>query len=168
MIGILIIQLLKARGCRQIIAVDVEPERLEMAQRFGATTTLASNVADLGARVRQITEGRGADVTFEAVGLEATVRMALESTRKGGTTTLVGNLSPKIEFPLQAVVTRELTLVGSCASAGEYSECLAMIADGFIDVSTFVSAVAPLSHGAEWFERLRAREKGLMKVLLAP
>jgi len=48
--------------------------------------------------VKQITDGRGADVTFEAVGLGATVKMALESTRKGGTATLVGNLSPTIEI----------------------------------------------------------------------
>ena len=94
--------------------------------------------------------------------------MAIDSTRKGGTVTLVGNLSPTIDLPLQAVVTREITLAGSCASAGEYPECLQMIADGIVDVGTFVSASVPLSQGPEWFGRLHAREKGLMKVLLKP
>ena len=168
MIGLLIVQVLRARGCTRIIAVDVDPARLQMARRFGATMTLASDTADLAARVREMTEGRGADIVFEAVGLAATVRMAVDSTRKGGHVTLVGNLSPTVELPLQAVVTRELTLAGSCASAGEYPECLQLIADGSVDVTAFVSAEAPLSQGAEWFKRLHAHERGLMKVLLKP
>jgi L-iditol 2-dehydrogenase len=168
MIGLLVVQILKARGCKRIIAVDVDPGRLEVARRFGAAMTLTSDAADLPARVRTMTEGRGADVVFEAVGLAATVRLAVDSTRKGGRITLVGNLSPSIELPLQAVVTRELTLAGSCASAGEYPECLQMIADGRVDVTSFVSAEAPLDQGAEWFARLHAKERGLMKVLLKP
>jgi L-iditol 2-dehydrogenase len=168
MIGLLIVQVLRARGCKEIIAVDVDPGRLEMARRFGATSTLASDASDVAASVRSMTEGGGADITFEAVGLAATVKMAIDSTRKGGTVTLVGNLSPTIDLPLQAVVTREITLAGSCASAGEYPECLQMIADGIVDVGTFVSASVPLSQGPEWFGRLHAREKGLMKVLLKP
>jgi L-iditol 2-dehydrogenase len=66
------------------------------------------------------------------------------------------------------VVTRQLTLIGSCASAGEYPECLELIASGSVNVTDFISAAAPLEEGAAWFGRLRAREKGLMKVLLTP
>ena len=81
---------------------------------------------------------------------------------------LVGNLTPQVELPLQAVVTRELTLYGSCASSGEYPACLEMIARGAIDVEALTSAVAPLAEGAEWFQRLRQGEDGLMKVILRP
>jgi len=62
------------------------------------------------------------------------------------------------------VVIRELTLIGTCASAGEYPACLDLIASGRIDVKGFICASAPLEAGARWFERLYAREKGLMKV----
>jgi L-iditol 2-dehydrogenase len=81
---------------------------------------------------------------------------------------LVGNLTPTVDLPLQAVVTRELTLLGSCASAGEYPVCLQMIARGAIDVEPIASATAPLRDGAEWFDRLRQGEEGLLKVLLRP
>ena len=95
-------------------------------------------------------------------------KTALTSLRKGGALTLVGNLSPTLEFPLQVAVTREITVYGSCASAGEYPACLQMIARGAIEVDSLISAAAPLREGAEWFERLYRREPGLMKVILQP
>jgi L-iditol 2-dehydrogenase len=168
MIGLLVIQILKAKGCAQIFAVDPDPERLALASRFGATTTLDSGSADVAGTARRLASGMGVDVAFEAVGLSATLKTALDSTRKGGSVVLVGNLSPIVDLPLQSVVTREITLLGTCASAGEYPECMRMIADGTVDVSAFLSAVAPLRDGASWFNRLHSREKGLMKVLLAP
>jgi L-iditol 2-dehydrogenase len=64
------------------------------------------------------------------VGVAATVDLALRCLRKGGTATLIGNVTPKIEFPLQTVVTRELTIYGSCASQGEYPACLDMLSRG--------------------------------------
>jgi L-iditol 2-dehydrogenase len=80
----------------------------------------------------------------------------------------VGNLKPSVELPLQLVVTRQLSLNGSCASAGEYPECLDLIASGKVDVDSFISEVAPLYEGASWFKRLYDQEKGLMKVILKP
>jgi L-iditol 2-dehydrogenase len=66
------------------------------------------------------------------------------------------------------VVTRELTLVGMLASAGEYPRAIELIASGAIRVAPLISAVAPLADGPEWFERLYAREPGLLKVVLSP
>ena len=87
-----------------------------------------TRTGDAAAEMRRLTDGRGADVAVEAVGLPATVRIAVESVRKGGALTLVGNLSPKVDLPLQSVVTREITLYGSCASRGEYPACLDLMA----------------------------------------
>jgi L-iditol 2-dehydrogenase len=168
MIGLLVVQVLKARGCGSIIAVDMDESRLAMALRFGATEAIASGTADVAGRVRALTGGRGADAAFEVVGLAATLAAAVDCVRKGASITLVGNLSRSVELPLQSVVTRQLTLIGTCASAGEYPACLELIASGKVDVTAFVSAAAPLEMGAQWFERLHAGEKGLMKVLLKP
>ena len=115
-----------------------------------------------------MTGGRGADVAFEAVGISATVNAAIGLVRRGATVTLVGNLSPAVEMPLQAVVTRQLRLQGSCSIAGEYPAALAMIERGTVDVGAMLSAVAPLSDGAAWFDRLYRKERGLMKVILKP
>jgi len=168
MIGLLVVQALRAAGCAKIIAVDLDESRLSVAQKMGAAVTIKADAGDLQERIRALTEGRGADAAFEVVGLPQTVKTAIESVRKGGSVTLVGNLKPQAELPLQWVVTRELTLLGTCASAGEYPACLELIASGKINVTDFISATAPLDQGAHWFDRLYTGERGLMKVLLTP
>lgn len=168
MIGLLVVQALRAMGCGDIIAIDLDKEKLKLASKFGATHTIEAGEPDLQQKVRALTTGRGVDAAFEAVGVGATVKTAIESVRKGGSVTLIGNLKPQVELPLQSVVTRELMLIGTCASAGEYPACLDLIANGKINVTDFISATAPLEEGAQWFERLYSGEKGLMKVLLKP
>jgi len=81
---------------------------------------------------------------------------------------LIGNLFPTVDVPLQAVVSRQIRLQGSCAIAGEYPAVLEMIRRRSLDVDALLSATAPLAEGAEWFKRLRNREQGLLKVLLQP
>lgn len=168
MIGLLVIQTLRLAGCGQIIAVDVDQDRLDLACRLGADVGLRSDTMDVPAEVQRRTHGAGAELAFEVVGISPTLQTALASLRKGGSATLVGNLAPKVDFPLQAAVTRQITLYGSCASAGEYPACLEMIARGAINVDALISATAPLQDGAGWFQRLYDREAGLMKVILEP
>ena len=168
MVGLLVVQVLRAAGCGRIIAVDLDRRRLDLAQRLGADVGLPAGEVDVPSEVLQLTGGRGADVAVEVAGLTATVKMAVDALRKGGQLTLVGNLSPQVELPLQAVVTRELTLRGSCASRGDYPVCLDMLGRGAIDVAPLISAVAPLADGAAWFKRLYEGNEGLMKVVLQP
>jgi L-iditol 2-dehydrogenase len=168
MIGLCLVQVLRASGCGRVFAVDVDPARRELARALGAAVALDPREDDVPEALAEATEGRGADVAFEAVGIAATARTAIESVRRGATVTLVGNLAPSAEIPLQAVVTRQLRLQGSAAIAGEYPAALGMIERGAVNVDAMLSAVAPLSEGASWFARLRAREPGLMKVILLP
>jgi L-iditol 2-dehydrogenase len=168
MIGLLVIQALRAAGCGTVVAVDLDPQRLELAQELGADEGLRPDADDVVARVLERTAGRGADVAFEVVGITPTLKLAIDCLRKGGSLAMVGNLSPHVEFPLQAAVLRELTLYGSCASRGEYPACLDMMARGAVDVAPLISAVAPLADGAGWFRRLYDKEPGLMKVILTP
>jgi L-iditol 2-dehydrogenase len=168
MIGLLVIQALRATGCGQIIAVDVDQKRLDLACKMGADEGFVVNNVDVPAEVRRRTHGRGADVAVEAVGISDTVQTAVACVRKGGQVTLVGNLTPKVDFALQAAVTRELTILGSCASSGEYPACLDMLARGSIKLDALIGAVAPLDEGAAWFNRLKKGGDGLMKVILQP
>ena len=110
----------------------------------------------------------GVDVALEAVGSTVTIKTAIDSVRKGGSVVLIGNIAPKVEIPLQAVVRREIRLQGSAASAGEYPECIDLLARGALKVDELISVVAPLEEGATWFERLHARQPNLMKVILTP
>jgi L-iditol 2-dehydrogenase len=168
MIGLFVIQALKLAGCSQIIAIDLDDDRLALAQKLGATHAFRGDSDNVAGQVQALTHDRGADVAFEVVGIGPTVQTAIACVRKGATVTLVGNLSPKIEIPLQAIVTQQIRLQGSCAINGEYEAALALISSGRIDVTAILSAEAPLTEGAEWFNRLHAKEKGLIKVVLKP
>lgn len=166
-IGLLLLQALQAKGCARVFVTDIDPTRLKLAQTLGATATFVSG-SDLGEQLLRETSGAGVDLALEAVGINATVSAAISAVRKGGTVVLVGNVSPEVTLPLQTVVTRQIRLQGSCASAGEYPEAIRLISSGAIRVQPLISAIAKLEDGPQWFERLYAREPNLMKVILAP
>jgi len=168
MIGLLVIQAMRLAGCSQIIAVDLQAVRLEKARDLGANVTLNADDVDVVSEVRGLTGGRGADVALEVVGATPTVQTAIESVRKGGSVTLVGNLAPAVEMPLQSVVTRELSINGSCASNGEYPACIDLLARGAIRVENMITATASLDEASDWFARLYEGEPGAMKVILNP
>lgn len=168
MIGLFVVQVLRARGCGRILAIDLEDDKLTLARKLGADRGFNPRRDDIRKEVEALTEGRGADVAFEVVGISDTVKTAIDSVRRGATVTLVGNLSPSAEIPLQAVVTQQIRLQGSCAICGEYPAVLDMIARKEVNVEAILSAEAPLSEGASWFQRLYNRDPGLIKVVLKP
>jgi L-iditol 2-dehydrogenase len=168
MIGLLMLQAARLAGCSQIIAVDLDDAKLEVARSLGADVTLNPKTVDVPAEVYKLTGGHGADVALEAVGASSPIKTAILSVRKGGTVTLVGNISPNVEIPLQSVVSRQIRLQGSCASNGEYPQCIDLLARGAIKVDPIISALAPLEEGVEWFEKLYAHNNNLMKVVLQP
>jgi len=168
LIGLLLIQVLRAHSAGTILALETDPERRAAALAAGASAALDPASPATKAAILELSGGRGFDRAFEAVGASAPIATAIGAVRKGGSVTLIGNVSPSVEMPLQAIVTRQLTLYGSCAMAGEYPLVLDLLARGKIDAKSIISAVAPLSEGASWFARLHAREKGLLKVVLEP
>ncbi len=168
MIGLLVLQAARLAGAGQVVVFDLDDTRLELARGLGATHTINSRQADLIPQVLDLTGGRGAEAAIECVGATIPVKLALDSVRKGGAVTLVGNVSPTIEFGLQSVVTRQIRVQGSCASSGEYPACISLISRGAIRVDQLISAVAPLEDGPSWFHRLYEREPGLLKVVLEP
>jgi L-iditol 2-dehydrogenase len=167
MIGLLIVQVLRAAECSPIFVADIDDSRLRLAQEVGAHTALSAKL-DVAAQVEKLTGGAGVDVAIEAVGQTDSVKAAIESVRKGGTVVLVGNIAPEVTLPLQKIVTRQIRIQGSCASSGEYPRAIELLARGVIQVIKLITAVAPLAEGPQWFERSYARERNLMKVVLTP
>ena len=167
-ISLFIIQLLKLAGCGKIITFDLDQSKLDLALRLGATHALKGDMINVAEEVKKQTGNRGADIGFEVVGITSVLRSVIEGVRKGGNITLVGNISPVVELPLQLVVSKQLKVQGSCAICGEYEPVLNLISQGRIQIDPMISAVAPLEEGPEWFNRLYNREPGLMKVLLKP
>jgi (R,R)-butanediol dehydrogenase/meso-butanediol dehydrogenase/diacetyl reductase/L-iditol 2-dehydrogenase len=168
LIGLLLIQILRASTSGKIIALDTDPARRQAGLSFGAGAALDPADKDLGEKIRELTGGRGADRVFEAVGGSAPIQTAVSVVRKGGSVTLIGNVSPAIELPLQSVVSRQISLLGSCAIAGEYPVVLDLMARKKINVLPLISKKAPLSQGQMWFDKLYNREDNLLKVVLLP
>lgn len=179
-IGQCTIQAAKIAGCGTIVASDIDAARLAMAHKLGADFVVDSSGESWRDEALAHTEGKGFDVVFEAVGLEVTVRSALDVVRKGGKVVQVGNVTPNVSVPLQRIVSGEIDFLGSCASAGEYPACLEMIAGGRMNLDPLISKVASLSEGADWFHALHeqganaakgeagAKNTPLFKVILEP
>jgi len=167
-IGIFLIKLLSLSGASKIIAIDINKKRLENAGKAGAAKLLLSGDEKIEEKIQACTRNRGADLSFEAVGLSDTVNIAIGSVRKGGKVILIGNITSSIDFPLQKVVTRELTVLGSCAIRGEYEAVLDLLETGKISVDDQISQVAPLSEGAYWFDKLYNKKEDLNKIILVP
>jgi L-iditol 2-dehydrogenase len=168
MIGLLTLQAARAAGCSRVFVADIDATRLKSASELGADETILASGAELTRGILQLTEGRGVDVVLEAVGRNETIAASIDCVRKGGTVTLIGNITPQVNLPLQKVVSRQIRLQGSCASCGEYPEAMELMAAGKIRVDSLITAVAPLRDGPAWFDRLHSGEPNLMKIVLDP
>jgi L-iditol 2-dehydrogenase len=168
MIGLLTMQAARAAGVGRVMIADIDDTRLTLGELLGADEALRGTGGEIAEATLKRTSRIGADVVFDAVGRSKTVTESIDSVRKGGTVTLIGNIAPEVTIPLQKVVSRQIRLQGSAASAGEYPTAIDLIASGRIQVRPLISAVAPLEEGPRWFERLHAQEPNLMKVVLAP
>ena len=164
LIGLLAIQVLKLRDCGRLTGFDVDEARLELAGALGAdeTVNMSKEGAVAGEHLRKM------DAVIEAVGIEETIATSLAIVRRGGAVTGIGNLSAAVEFPLQDIVTGEISFSGSCASSGEYPECIDLISSGKLDVKSLISRVVPLEEGAKYFDILVNGREALFKVILEP
>lgn len=165
--GLMMLKVLKATGCGRVLSVEVDPFKKEMAGKNGADVVIDGR-EDVPSRVRELTGGLGADFAVETASLRATIHNAFRSVKKGGTIIQVGNVSPTVEAPLQLLVNNEIRWIGRYGTFDEYESALALLGSGRVGVDDCISAAVPLREGQEWFDRLRAAEPGLLKVVLLP
>lgn len=168
LIGLTLIQILRSSTVGPIVALDTEESRRQKSLESGADLALDPGDPELEAKISRISGGRGIDRVFEAVGASAPIQTAIGIVRKGGSVTLIGNLSPAIELPLQRVVTRQIRLQGTCSIGGEYPIALDLMSRKKIHVRSLISKIAPLKEGQLWFDKLYRREDNLLKVVLQP
>lgn len=167
-IGLMVVASLVKSGCSHIVVSDISHERLALARAFGATHTVNPNESSLEEICGQLTEGRGADAIIEAVGHEKTIQDALAAVRRGGTVTVIGNLSKEVRIPLQKIVAGQILLQGSCAIREEFPAALALLNSGRIPLDLVISAVGSLEDAPKLFERLIKGDSHLVKVVLHP
>jgi L-iditol 2-dehydrogenase len=156
-IGLLTLAILKTLGLSKIFVVDLSDERLEKAKALGADITINPSREDAREVVFAHTNGLGADVTFEAVGVGATAQQAVDLAKNGGTAVWIGNNLKQIQIDMQSVVTREVRVQGSYAmNVFDFDRALQMLAGGAIDTDILLSRRATLEEGPTLFDELMA------------
>jgi succinate semialdehyde reductase (NADPH) len=142
-VGINIIQIARAFGASQIIAVDVRDDKLDAARRLGATHVVNATSADAVGRVRELTQGRGVDVAFEVLGLPQTFTQAFEMIRDGGRMVAVGIAPGRTPAPVEItrLVRRELRIIGSygARTRSDMPEIIRLAAQGIFRPETMVT-----------------------------
>ena len=165
-VGLCAIQAARALGAGQVIAVDTVPERLAMAERFGAAPVHLTD-ADPKAAVRHATGGRGADVCIDAVGHPDALDLACRLARNGGTISVTGVYSERCQVHMGLVWIKALTLkTGQANVIGHVDAVLAMMTAGLLDPVPLVSRHAPLEDAPEAYAAYARREA--LKIVLTP
>jgi len=167
-IGLLTLLAARNRGAGSIIVTDRDAHRLGVARLLGADQAIDVGASDPVEVVAAETNGRGADVVFEAVGIVATVAQSIAIARSGANVTWIGNSAPEVALPMQQIVTRELTIRGAYGFVGEFEQAADALASGLIDGRRLIECVAGLDEGPELFRQLAAGSLAAVKVVLTP
>ncbi len=171
-VGLQVIAASRIAGADPIVAVDLLPEKLELALARGATDAVNASLGNAARTVRSLTDG-GADHAFEVVGRPETIRLAWETLRPGATAVVVGLAPVGVEASVPALdFLSEKSLRGSFYGSGnpavEIRELAALAAGGHLDVGEVVSHLTDLDGIEDAFGRLRRREGARTVAILDP
>lgn len=161
-VGLNIIQIAKAFGASQIIAVDVKEEKLDLARRMGATHAINGMKSDVAQQIKEITDGAGVDVAFEALGRPETFVQAFDALRDGGRMVPVGIAAGRTTAPVEItrLVRRGLRITGSfgARTRADMPEVIRLAAEGAFRLDTMVTDRFALSEADTAYQALNRGE----------
>ena len=149
-----------------VIALDLDPRKLEQARRLGAAH-LVDGRGDVPAQLQAITSGEGPSVAIEAVGSPATYRLALDVVAACGRVVCVGWLKGEVALEPRLVVLKEVTILGSRNATGELAAVVAMFESGRVDPRLVVTHRVPLDAAPAMLDRWAAAPQEVGKVLVS-
>ncbi len=168
--GLLHIQLARTLGAGQVIATDINDYRLEAAQRFGADATIHAE-EDLPTRLRQLNQGRLADLVIVCTGATSAIVQALQSVERGGTILFFAPTNPGVTIPIsisELFWRNDITLTTSYAgSPADYQAALELIRAGIVPVRQMITHRLGLAETGSGFE-LVADAQNSIKVIVEP
>ncbi|WP_127585288.1 zinc-dependent alcohol dehydrogenase [Paenibacillus koleovorans] len=168
-IGLFALQALQAYGVSRIVAVDRNPQRLDMAAELGAIPLDPSATPDVLQEVLRLTGGTGADIAIDAVGASTTRTQCIESVAFGGRVIFTGLHEADSSLPVNHIVRREIACIGAFAySTANFRTALDWIAEGRVRLDESWIVKAPLEEASHWYEALLGNPGKVAKVLLHP
>lgn len=164
-IGLITAQVCLALGADKVFASDLDPIRLQYAEKCGA---IAVPAAELTQVILAGTEGLGVDVAFEAAGSVPTTQKALEITRRGGAIVLIG-LPPQSPMPydIVAAICKEVDIMGIFRYANCYPPALSLLASGKLDMKSLITHRFTLEQAEEALVTSLERKGGAIKAMIA-
>ncbi len=167
-VGINVVQVAAAVGA-SVIAVDLMPEKLELAKKLGAQAVINPKEVDrVDKAVKKLT-GKGADVAFEAIGNPKTMQDAFSCIRKGGRLVVIGYSDKSVEFPASKIMFFEQEIVGSLGCRPvDYPKIIEMARTGKIKVKELVTGRFPLEKINHAFDLLRSGDPKVLRSIVVP
>jgi len=170
-VGLSAIQGAVIAGASKVIAVDPSPEKRGAATDVGATDVVDPGAGDPVAQIKELTDGHGAEYTFEVVGRAATILQAYHAAARGGTVVIVGALPPDVgvTFPANALHHDSKRILGSSYGSAQVRRdmprLVALAEAGRLDIASMVSRRLSLDAFAEAFDAIHAGS-GVRSVLI--
>lgn len=168
-IGLVTLLAARAAGAGAVYMTDLVPERLQMAMHLGADGVFPARDGDPVAWVRERTAGMGADITFEAAGVQETVRQACLAARVGGQAVLIGiPQEDELAIPMHECRRRELCIRHVRRSNREADRCLDMVAAGRIPLRPLATHTFPLTDVEAAFDLVQGYGEGVIRAMILP
>lgn len=165
-IGLCLVQCLCLAGAGTVIVTDIAESRRRVASRLGASVALDPNTDDVQDAVMALTQGRGADVVVESVGIDRTYQQALEVVRKRGRVMFFGAIQPLVTLNLLQILWKEITIIGCTGANGETAEAIEKVASGSVRVDEIITHQFGLNDAQRAIATLSDPDSGAIKVLV--
>lgn len=169
MIGLCILQNVKLQAPRSIIMADLNDKRLEKAKNLGATAVINPAAGDAIERISALTDGAMIDISFEAVGVEATANLSIKALKVGGVAMWIGMSQKEMTINMQDIVCSARSVIGSFNyTHQEFGEVVALLGTGRLATDAIISGVVSLEEAPEAFEKLHNQPDNLIKIIIDP
>ena len=156
-------------GPAQVIAVDAVDSRLEVAKKNGACdVTINPTKEDAVKKIMDLTDGRGADVTIEAVGVYPTYKLAIDAVRPGGNVSLIGVFEKPVELPMQELWIKNIYISMGLVDMNNMDQLINLIAKGKINMKFLQTHVKPLNDIMEGYDVFGNKKENVLKWLVKP
>ncbi|MGI9540305.1 MAG: zinc-binding dehydrogenase [Miltoncostaeaceae bacterium] len=159
-------------GAALVIGVDSNPIRLEMAKKMGADVVIDYTQEDPVAKVKELTDGRGADVAIEALGIQETFENCLASVRPAGVVSSLGVYGDKVTIPLEGFVygIGDIDIRSTLCPGGKerMRALMAMVEAGRLDLAQLVTHRFSLDEIEDAYPLFSNQEDGVLKVAITP
>ncbi|MHA7135038.1 2,3-butanediol dehydrogenase [Oerskovia turbata] len=168
-IGLLTAAVLKAEGVTVIMSELSEARKAKALATGVADHVIDPSKEDLVARVREITDGRGADVAFECTSVNAVLDQLFDAVRPAGVIVVVSIWGKPAQVDMQKLVLKEIDLRGTIAYVNDHAATIKLVQDGKVDLAPFITAKIPLEDlVTEGFDTLVHRNETAVKILVHP